>query len=104
MKEYNHKTRRWEEKKEKIGSLKKPETCKGKQPHDFVLLIPSMISRHRPFSKEDILRYYELEADREERESVYNAELAKIGIDSLRYSYKLRKFYTCSKCGKEKYE
>ena len=104
MKQYDRKLKKWVEEKEKVGSLKRPETCKGKKPHDWVLLIPSMISKHKPFSKEEVARYYEIEAGRKALEKSYNEELAELGLESRYWSYELRKFYKCAKCGKEKYE
>ena len=104
MKQYDRIQKKYVEVVDKpVGSLKRPETCKGKRPHEWVLLIPSMINRqHKPFSKEEVASYYEIEAEFEKWKKNYDDKMEALGLQSFRYSYKLNKFYKCAKCGKER--
>jgi hypothetical protein len=104
MKEYNRKTKRWEEEKP-VGSLKKLETCKGKKPHEFVLLIPNHVYRDHLLSKDEIEKYYEIEEKRKIAQEFFDLEQNKIGVRCNRHwSYHNPRFYKCAICGKEKYE
>jgi len=104
MKEYNRTTKRWEE-PDKNGSLKKPETCKGKKPHDFVLLIPQYINRqHLPFSKDQVEEYYAIEDERKMMNEVLDDKLMRLGINQRHYGGRCTRYYVCSVCGKNKYE
>ena len=103
MKEYNRTTRKWEE-KEKNSSLKKPKLCKGKRPHDFVLLIPRWIKHDHDLFKDEIEAYYKIESERNEMNKEFDKRLLSIGvIRNYCHSSQLR-LYRCSVCGKEKYE
>lgn len=103
MKEYNRRTKRWEE-KEKIGSLKKRETCKGGKEHEWVLMIPKYISRTHNLSKEEIREYYKIEQDRIDFETTLADRCAKIGVKGRYWIGGNSKFYMCAICKKEKYE
>lgn len=104
MKEYNRKTKRWEE-PDKSGSLKKPETCKRGKPHDFVLLIPSYDNpRHHPFSKEVVQEYYRIEDERLDTNKNLDMLLGILGIQHRHWNGGVTRYYICSVCGKQKYE
>lgn len=79
MKVYNRKTKRWEE-ADKAGSLKKRELCKGKRPHDFVLLIPEYIRRDHNLFKNEIIQYYQIEEERIKMNIVLDKRLNAMGI------------------------
>ena len=104
MKEYSHKTRKWEEKTEKVGSLKRPETCKGKKPHDFVLLLPPNVHANHLLCKDEINAYYIIAIDKEKSDKEYAEKLSNLGITTRSWSYGVHWFFKCAKCGKEKYE
>lgn len=104
MKTYNRKLKKWVEEDKPVGSLKRPETCKGKKPHDWVLLIPAMYSKHKPFSKEEVQSFYEIQDDRAKWEKSYSEKLEALGLQSHHWSFEFRRFYKCARCGKEKYE
>jgi hypothetical protein len=105
MKHYDRKLKKWVEEEKPMTSLKRPETCKGKKPHEWVLMIPFRDSRHNAFHKDDIEKYYEIEEKRRLADEFFDEELKKIGIGrSFHYHYPLRRFYVCSRCLKEKYE
>lgn len=104
-KESREKHKKWEEEREKTGSLKKPVNCKGNRPHNFVLTIPTYITKNIKFTEEQTLKYYEekeLERkffkDQEKRYEEIGLKICSYRTLSLFYLYK------CSVCGKEKYK
>ena len=103
-KESKLKHKKWVEEKEKTGSLKKPKTCRGGKPHDFVLLVPFYLKRNLPLTHEQTLRYYELQEIERLFKQQQNEEYQKIGLTQFRYSFSNHYFYRCAVCGKEKYE
>lgn len=103
MKEYNRKTKRWEE-PEKNSSLKKPDTCKGKKPHDFVLLVPKWIKCSHYLSKDEISEYYRLEDERNNMNNQFDLQFSVLGIENRVYYGPRSRFYRCSVCGKEDYK
>lgn len=104
MKEYNRQTKRWEEKKEDVGSLKRPETCKGGRPHDFVLLVPKYIKTDHFLTADEVAEYYRLE----EEDVIFQGEQRKkykaIGIVNAGFRPGPCRFYRCSVCGKEEWD
>ena len=102
MKEY--KKTKIEEEDKPVGSLKKPETCRGKRPHDWVLLIPEHIQRDHNLDKDEIEYFYRLEDQREAENEKVEKALTSIGIHYYRYLGIRSRFYKCSVCGKKKYE
>lgn len=103
MKEYNHSTKKWEE-LEKNGSLKKPKTCRGGKPHDYVLVVPSYIHRDHNLTKDEVAEYYEIQKRRKEQDKIFDTLLANIGIKYHAYSGSTDKTYICSVCLKYKCE
>lgn len=108
MKEYNRKTKRWEERgTEQVPDLKKPDLCRGKQPHDFVLVVPDYSNSHKndDIPQESIETFYQLiDSLNEAKKAVQKA------IDSLGINYKVfyfhdsqgeRRHRKCSVCGKQ---
>ena len=106
MKEYNHKTRRWEEKKEKVGSLKRPDTCKGKKPHEWVLLLPHHTTADHFLSKDEIAEFYKISEEVSKFSNECDEKAQKLGVihNSFNYTRVVRYFYKCSRCGKEQYK
>lgn len=105
MKEYNRTTKKWEE-KEKQGSLKKRELCKGHRPHKFILILPKWVKRNHDLFKEEIERYYQLEEARDLINHEYDKKLNEIGVGhSWSSPFRARgRYYRCEVCGKENYE
>jgi len=104
-KESKEKHLKWQkEQKEKTGSLKKPITCKGKKPHDFVLLVPPYYRRNLPLTVEQTNMFYYLQ----ERETVFRKSqyeaYEKLGLKVYSFGHQTTYFYKCSVCGKEKSE
>jgi hypothetical protein len=106
MKEYNHKTRKWEEKTEKVGSLKRPETCKGKKPHEFELALPKHVETTHTFSPEEVAKFYKISEEVTKFDNKKDEEARLLGVRHSTFGYirVVRYFYKCAKCGKEKYE
>ena len=103
MKQYNRTAKRWEEEKP-MSSLKRPETCKGKKPHNFVLSIPKYIQRSKILSEDEIKEYYRIEEERIATNTVLDDKLFKLGIRSRHYFGHNRRFFICSVCGKERWD
>jgi len=108
VKEYNRKTKQWEEKStEKVGELKKKDTCRGGKPHDFRLTLPPY---YRNFFDTDVPesiaeKWYESEERVracEAKEAVYQQEVLGLKISGWRYiaSSPRAKHYRCTVCGK----
>lgn len=110
MKEYNRKTKAWEypTTTEKVGDLKKRETCKAKKPHDYRLVLPKYLQSYNPDATDtQIEKYYESEDRGIDMENAEKEYLKSIGI-VLRYDSKPRPYacrnYECTVCGKEEYK
>lgn len=111
MKEYNRKTKRWEEKHEDTGaSLKKKNTCRGGKPHDFQLVLPRHISYSLPnhgsnIPMESIIAFYDSEDAI--RDFIRNEEekLLQHGLKTRRFLgfSETTRWLKCSVCGKEDY-
>lgn len=103
MKEYNRKTRKWEEKTtEQVGELKKKELCRGGNAHKMVLVLPSYLKMDS-LPIEIIEKYYESEqriADFKVKEIDYQNSL---GIFTKKYKYELKvtRYLRCEVCGKK---
>lgn len=108
MKEYNRKTKRWEEKStEKVGSGKKPALCKGRKPHDFVLVLPpyTRLLPGAPYLNAEQIEAYYLSEKRRKAHEVREDEYQKtLGIDVHRYRFsdEVPHYYLCANCGKRK--
>lgn len=106
MKEYNRATKKWEEKTtEIVNNLKKPDMCRGKKPHDFMLRVPdySNLRRNDDLPLEVVEMYYRLKDEQYKLEYDSQIALETSGV-YYRYPAKLRKetkHYKCAVCGKE---
>ena len=106
MKEYNRTTKKYEEKSEVVGSLKKKETCRGGKPHDFLIVLPEFISmRNRDIdtATENVIKYYESEDrihDFIQKEVEFKKSLGiHIGVSG--WKSKITRYFRCSVCGKK---
>lgn len=106
MKEYNRKTKKWEETTGQ-GKFKPRDTCRGGRDHDYLLTLPDHVLRYgmkSDITPEMITGYYEhreRERDFMEREDEI---LGSLGLRALQFRPECSKYYICSVCGKRKYE
>lgn len=104
MKVYDRKSKKWvEEDVVKAGSLKKPDTCKGKRPHNFILVLPEYIKTTTEITPEAVAKYYEIEEETHTLLVNQANKLAGIGIRSTGWNRKPTKYYRCDVCGKKDY-
>lgn len=106
MKEYNRKTKKWEEKStEQVGDIKKKEMCRGGQAHKMKIVLPDHIMRtNRDLPEEVILAWYESQ----DRIYFFIAE-ETLRMNSLGIVYKVwnhvpHKNFKCEVCGKKDYQ
>jgi len=104
MKTYNRKLKKWVEEEKPVGSLKEPEMCKGKKPHEWVLMIPKYVkSSNTPIlSKDDIEEYYKIAEEEKLSQAEFSKRYAKLGVRQRFYTSQSYYLYVCSKCLKEK--
>lgn len=107
MKEYNRKTKRWEEKStEKVGDLKKEKLCKGHRPHDMQLVLPPYLYHSSPepeLTPNQIKKYYAIEDARTTCNDKFDMRLAELGINKRSGWAKFdTRHYKCANCGKKK--
>lgn len=104
---YDPKTKRYVEKTEQVGSLKKPDLCKGHRPHDFVLVLPpyTRLLPGAPFlNAEQIEAYYSFEEGRASANKHYDEFEQGLGVDakSSWRGYEVTRYFVCANCGKKK--
>lgn len=105
MKEYNRKTKRWEEKDNTNIKLKKRDTCKGGKLHDWVLTLPFGYE-HIEGLYVDAMPVYEAFEALQAMSDTLHTELKRVGIvrksrTSWSKYYLETKQYVCSVCGKK---
>lgn len=90
---------------EQVGSLKKRELCRKKQPHNFVLALPDFLLRKNPdVTLEQVEAYYKYEEMTREFED--NARIELFNNHNIFLGIRLlipRKHYQCSVCGKKEF-
>lgn len=83
MKEYNRKTKRWEESKDPGGSLKKRELCKGGRPHNFIPCLQRWVNCNKVETPELIAAYYALrEEEKKSDQEFKDRERKLLGLNS----------------------
>lgn len=106
MKEYDRDKKMWvkpETLTEKVTVLKKSELCRGKKPHEYVLIVPDYSNSHKndDLSQETVDRFYALMDEHHEHNKKYQKEVDALGInyrvDSLRPMTRMSR---CNVCGK----
>lgn len=104
MKEYNRKTRQWEEKStEVVPDLKTRELCLRKMPHNYVLVLPDYLQPKNPDATEEgILEYYASEDRELEFKRNQDKILKAVGIYKGFRDSKCSRYYECDVCGKKK--
>lgn len=108
MKEYNRKTKNWEEPTGK-GKFKARDTCRGGKEHNYLLTLPDYITRLYlgvdEITPEAILEYYKHIERVKEFESKEEKILNVFGIKGVSLSSRSNmRYYICSVCGKRDYK
>ena len=104
MKHYDRKLKKWVTEEKPMTSLKRPETCKGKKPHEWVLMIPKHVGTRRSLFKEEIAEYYKIKEEHAQADRDFGDRYDKIGVNMRYYYGESYRFYKCAVCGKEKTE
>ena len=91
---------------DRIHSTKDKDFCKGKKPHDFVLVLPHYVTYDETY-KHNPLEYYKLKAELEDFEDAIDKKVRALGVveRTFRISRLRRKNYLfiCSVCKKQEY-
>lgn len=103
MKEYNKKTKRWEEPIDIGKSLKRRETCRGGKPHAFELVLPKYIATRGDITQEGVEMYYKSEEEKNVFMKKQEETLAQFGIIHRVWHGPNTRHLRCSVCGKEEY-
>lgn len=106
MKKYDENLRKYVsvEEYERTHQLRDKSVCRGKKPHDFVLVLPYMVSytSEYKFNPEEYYRVMDELFDIKEKKY---QELETLGIKSSRgWNRQETRLYMCSVCKKQKYE
>jgi hypothetical protein len=108
MKKYDEKLRKYVsvEEYDRTHTPKDKEICRGKKPHDFVLVLPDFVSytADYQFNPEE---YYRILDDNVDYFNKSTEILTKMGIIVGHRSWRDRRetrLYICSVCKKRKYE
>ena len=103
MKTYNRELKKWVEEEKPVGSLKKPETCKGKKPHEFELVVPKYVETTHLFSREEVAQYYKISEDIAKFDNEQDEKARQLGVrhSSFIYTRVVHYYYKCQRCGKE---
>ena len=107
MKKYDYETRKWvdEEEFERLRNIRseKSKFCKGKKPHDFVLILPWGATYNSNYKFQPEI-YYEAMKRRKEFIEKQREELLRSGIVDKTWNSEPSKLYECSVCGKKLYK
>lgn len=103
MKEYNRKTKKWEEKTtEQVGELKKKEMCRGGKAHQIILTMPPYGHNRVDLSQEVIQQYYESEEKILEFKKEETKKMQAIGLPvKMPYKDQIYRYTKCEVCGKK---
>ncbi len=111
MKRYDRKTKKYvtQEEYDRSHATKDKDLCRGKKPHDFVLVLPDWVTYVQGVYKFDARVYYDLMEKKRLFNDSISALLAQAGIAS-RYGTsdfadrKETRHYVCTVCSKRKWE
>ncbi len=107
MKKYDRENKRWvdAETLDKRLSARDLNVCRGKKPHDFVLVLPFHVHPADGY-KGDPNAYYNLMDERYQLLEEFNKKIASIGVHCSYHTWnrKESRLYICSVCSKRKYE
>lgn len=109
MKKYDRSSKKWIsiEEYERIHKPRNKEFCRGKKPHDFVLVLPEYVSYNEKY-QHNPEAYYELIDAIDVFEEELDRRIKDLGVverfsrgTKWKRSYR---FYLCSVCKKKHYE
>ncbi len=105
MKQYDRITKKYvtEEEAEKLRISRDKKFCKGKKPHDYVLVLPYYVSYNENYTFKPEL-YYKIMDERCDFIESQKKELEKLGIQDRGWNSKQSRLYMCSVCKKHKYQ
>ena len=108
MKKYDRETKKWVDAEvlDKRQNERDKKLCRGKKPHDFVLVLPSSVTYDSTY-KFNPEEYYKLMDEQYEYQEEIKKKLKALGIESKRfgfYKYEQIRYFMCSVCKKQKYE
>ncbi len=107
MKKYHRETREWvtEEEYDRRMNLRDTKLCRGKKPHDYVLVLPHGVTYTEDYNfKPEV--YYEMMDEIGAFEKSRWDLLASMGIKPryMPWNRKESRLYMCAVCKKQKYE
>lgn len=107
MKKYDHKEREWVTEEEYDRRMSKRDTslCRGKKPHDFVLVLPSYVGYDETY-KFNPEEYYKILDEGRDFEKKQKERMAELGIKPRYFSWNHyeRRMFMCTICKKVKYK
>lgn len=105
MKEYNRKTKKWEEQTTGQGKFKPRDTCRGKKDHEYILALPDYLRITDDIKPELVEEYYLSEERRNAFNSEEDKKLESLGMKTNFWSNReVHRQYRCIVCDKRKYE
>lgn len=106
MKKYDRTTKRWVDADtlDKRMNKRDPEACRGKKPHDYVLVLPDHVKYDSTYNFK-AEQYYELSDAKHALLEGYREQLGKMGIrEAWGWNHKETRMYICTVCKKRKYD
>lgn len=104
MKTYNRQTKSWEDPADAVLSLKKKETCRGKRPHEYQLVLPNYVRTTHDFTSDDVLSYYALEDKLTEQTIEIFEEMRQLGASAGKPFMHYYRYFECQVCKKKEME
>lgn len=104
MKEYNRKTKSWEYPADTVTSLKKKETCRGKRPHEYQLVLPPYVCTWRDLTSDEVLSYYVLEEKCYAQDFEHYENMQRLGVSVGKPYRSTSRHFECKVCGKKEME
>ncbi len=105
MKKYDRNKKEWvsQEEYDKRMNQRDTKLCRGKKPHDFVLILPYGVE-YQPTYEFNPHEYYKICDERYVYLESLKERFAAIGIKERFYTHKESRMYICSVCKKHKYQ
>lgn len=104
MKHYDRAKKKWVT-QEELDTAKKPrdkDVCKGRRPHDYVLVLPWYVQTDEKYQFNPE-KYYDMMKKRLAFIEKQDSELKSMGIFRASYNGNESKLFICSVCKKQKY-
>lgn len=105
MKIYHRESKKWltPEEIEKYKSRKDKKLCRGKKPHDYVLVLPSHVQYNSEIYKFNPEEYYKVKDEIYDFIEKQNQKLVAMGIKVRCWNRKETRLYGCTVCKKLEY-